>query len=84
MKLGNTRLTNTDNGILSLLDLVSGVTAESIARAVYPESKQIEKKAATYTKRLRRLQRFGYAREINGAWILVGSTGRFGYGRAGA
>lgn len=69
-KLGKTTLTNTDKHLLELLRIASGVRVESLVKYTYPESRQPEKKAATYTKRLRRLQRFGMVRDVNGVWML--------------
>lgn len=71
MKLGRVTMTNTDKLLIEMLGSADWVRAEALARHVYPKSKQIEKKAATYTRRLRRLQRFGMVREIQGAWALT-------------
>jgi hypothetical protein len=69
VKLGKTFINNTDRHLLDMLGVADLITAETIARLTYPQSKQIEKKTATYTKRLRRLQRFGYVKEVQGAWL---------------
>jgi hypothetical protein len=81
LKLGRTALTNTDKHLLRLLEQVGWVTASALVRATYAKSKQIDKKAETYTKRLRRLQRFGHVREIRGAWALTRKGGSPDRGR---
>lgn len=70
MKLGRTRLDNTDEHLLAMLRIASCVTAEALARYTYPQSKQLHKKRVTYMKRLRRLQRLGYVREVQGKWVI--------------
>ena len=71
MKLGSVDLNNTDEGLIVLLGTVDRMPADALARAVYPKTKQLEKKAATYTRALKRLQRFGYVREIGKGWTLT-------------
>lgn len=70
MKVGRTRLTNTDAEILRLLrSLDGGLTTAVVVRHFYKTTKQPEKKVSTFSRKLRRLQRFGLVRETGGLWF---------------
>ena len=72
MKLGRVTLTNTDKELLAMLSKARGcLPVAALVRMQYANTKQPEKKAATYTKRLRRLQRFGKVREVQGGWMVT-------------
>lgn len=70
LKLGKTSLTNTDKAILGLLRLGGTADVNWMVRRVYSHTRQPEKKAETFTRRLRRLQRFGMVRDVGGLWML--------------
>lgn len=73
MKLGRTTLNNTDRALLDVLATSRGCfPVPALVRMFYPQTKQLDKKVKTFTKYLRRLQRFGRAREVQGGWTIDG------------
>lgn len=70
MKLGRTALTNTDKVLLHLLRVRGAMTVRQMVAVRYPQSRQVDKKAATFSKTLRSLQRRGLVRECRGVWLI--------------
>lgn len=74
MKLGVPRLTNTE---LRLVRFARGgaISAEWAAKAIWPQSMHLKKKAGTIRRHLGRLERLGFVRRIGeGAgelWVLA-------------
>jgi len=68
LRIGNTRLRNTELDLLKCAVYQPGITIKAIVSLWWPRSNQPEKKSATLAGYYNRLERMGYVRKIGSGY----------------